>query len=95
MTMSTSFEEPPSDDHPNTVSLALHSLMQLQIDMIKAISVISDENYVLHPLRERKNQSISKKLYEIKDYLEKEMENVSDIIFSLKEVIVSENEHSY
>lgn len=79
-----------SEDNPNTVSLILRSLLDIQVAMIKTAGIIADENYNLYPLSETKNKVIGKQLNEIKCHLDKEMENISDLIFSLKEVIVSE-----
>ena len=78
-----------SDSAPNTVSLILRSLLDIQVSMIKTAALIADENYHLSPLSETKDKVISKKLKEIKSHLDKEMENISDLIFSLKEVVVS------
>lgn len=77
-------------EHPNTVSLTLRFLLEIQVNMIKTISIVSDEDFYIHPLSETKKDSISKKLNEIKIYLEKEMESVSDLIFALREAVVSE-----
>lgn len=84
----TSSEEALSTYHINTVSSTLSSLMQLQIDMIKTIAIVSDVNSNFSPLRESNKEHVSKKVLEIKSYLEREMENVSDLIFSLNEVVI-------
>lgn len=78
-----------SDTPPNSVSLALHSLQELQIGMIKALATLSENDYDLHPLSELKRESISKKLDEVRYYLSKEVESVGDLIFSLKESVVN------
>lgn len=80
-----------SKDHPNTVSITLHSLLETQVNMMRTFEIVSEKDYYLDPLSRTKSESISKKLHQIKDYLEKEMENISDLIFSLSDSIISEN----
>lgn len=74
----------------NTVSLTLQALQGIQVQMLKTLHTVFNENNDLNLLSDIKRKSVLKKLEEIKDYLEKEEENVSDLIFSLKEAIISE-----